>query len=149
VLTQTKDFTKIKVVNNDAPLSACYELDLLVYIGDKRRHAAVTTATPRKYFGIGNYELYVHEEMDATLIQEAKMRGVTVFESDTDIKTLNRNGDNYCTAIMTRDKNKAREFIGEIQSTFVLVNMIPTLETRINIFPHDLLKRKSVAIYDK
>ena len=50
---------------------------------------------------------------------------------------------------MTDDKEKAREFIAKVKSSYILVNTSPLVVTETNLFPEMLLKRKITVIYDK
>lgn len=147
LLVQTSDFNEIVLTSQDIEKE---DIDLLIYIGEKSKFQKLSFDGEKIYLGIGKYELFVDKVLDQSLIDEAKAFGVTVYEDENDIyNKINTLGGNYCSAIMTDDKEKAREFIANVKSSYILVNTSPLVVTETNLFPEMLLKRKITVIYDK
>ena len=145
VLKQTVDFNEI--VLNDANLEK-ENIDLLIYIGDKTYFKKIDFKGEKIFLGIGQYELFVDEIIDEKMIEFARNNGVKIFYGkDKSFDELNQNGANYCSAIMSSNKERIREFISSVKSSYVLVNMSPTLVDNSNLFPEQLLKRKTTIIY--
>jgi hypothetical protein len=146
VLSQTKDFNNI-VLTGENLLTK--DLDLLVFIGKKEVFNTLNTSLPKIFVGTLEYELFVHEFLDDNLIDFAKANGIKVFyDEDNVYEKINVEGSNYCTAIMSSDKEKIREFMLNIKSSFILVNMSPALVDTLNLFPEQLLTRKTTIIFD-
>ena len=145
VLKQTVDFNEI--VLTDANLEK-ENIDLLIYIGDKTYFKKIDFKGEKIFLGIGQYELFVDEIIDEKMIEFARNNGVKIFYGkDKSFDELNQNGANYCSAIMSSNKERIREFISSVKSSYVLVNMSPTLVDNSNLFPEQLLKRKTTIIY--
>ena len=144
ILIQTNDFNEI--VLTDVELEK-EDIDLLLYIGRKTDFNSIQTTKEKLFIGVGQYELLVDEVLDENLINFAKTQGVKIYQTQEDIyDKINSEGANYCTAIMSSNKEKIREFLSRIKSSYVLVNMSPTLVDNVNLFPEQLLKRKTVVI---
>ena len=145
VLKQTVDFNEI--VLTDANLEK-ENIDLLIYIGDKTYFKKIDFKGEKIFLGIGQYELFVDEIIDEKMIEFARNNGVKIFYGkDKSFDELNQSGANYCSAIMSSNKERIREFISSVKSSYVLVNMSPTLVDNSNLFPEQLLKRKTTIIY--
>ena len=145
VLKQTVDFNEI--VLTDANLEK-ENIDLLIYIGDKTYFKKIDFKGEKIFLGIGQYELFVDEIIDEKMIEFARNNGVKIFYGkDKSFDELNQNGANYCSAIMSSNKERIREFISSVKSSYVLVNMSPTLVDNSNLFQEQLLKRKTTIIY--
>lgn len=146
VLSQTKDFNNI-ILTGENLLTK--DLDLLVFIGKKEVFNTLNTSLPKIFVGTLEYELFVHEFLDDNLIDFAKANGIKVFYDEENVyEKINVEGSNYCTAIMSSDKEKIREFMLNIKSSFILVNMSPALVDTLNLFPEQLLTRKTTIIFD-
>lgn len=145
VLKQTVDFNEIYLT--DVNLENI-DVDLLVYVGNKSSFKALNFKKDKIFLGIGQYELYVDEVIDEEMIEFAKNNGIQVFYSQENVfDEINEKGANYCTAIMSGNKEKIRQFISSIKSSYLLVNMSPTLVDNANLYPEQLLKRKTTVIY--
>jgi len=146
ILKQTTDFTEIVVSNQDL---TALPVDLLIYIGDKSKFNSLSVSSEKLFLGVGQYELYIDEALDVNLIDYAKRNGVQLFYRQDDVYDLiNKMGANYCTAIMSGNKSNIREFIKNINSSHILVNMSPLLVDSVNLYPEQLLKRKTTVIYE-
>lgn len=145
VLSQTPDFNNIVVTNENLENQ---NLDLLLYCGIKEQFNKLNTSCEKIFIGVGQYELYVDEVLDQNLIDFALNNGIKVYyNQENAIDAINSQGANYCTAIMSSNKEKIREFISNIKSSYVLVNMSPMLIKSVNLYPEQLLKRKTTVIY--
>ena len=125
-------------------------LDLLLYIGRKGTFEALSCECEKIYIGVNQYELYVHEVLDQKLIDYCKEKGVKIYYDNDHLDVyhaINNQGGNYCSAIMTSSKEKSREFIQNVKSSHILVNMSPLLITSVNLYPEQLLKRKTTIIH--
>ena len=49
---------------------------------------------------------------------------------------------------MSDNKEEVRKFISDVKSSYLLVNIIPTIQDDINIDVNDLLYKKSTLIWD-
>ncbi len=146
VLKQTMDFNEI--VLTDVSLEN-ETVDLLVYVGEKALFNKLAFKGEKIFLGIGQYELFVDEVIDEKMLDFAKANGIKIFYKDKNtFDEVNEIGANYCTAIMSGNKEQIRKFITEIKSSYVLVNMSPTLVDNANIYPEQLLKRKTTIIYE-
>lgn len=146
VIIQTNDFFEIVLTDVEIEKE---NIDLLIYVGNKQKFENLANKN-KIFLGIGQYELYVDEVLDENLVEFAKQNGVQVFyPQDNVYELINMNGGNYCSAIMSGNKEKIREFISRVDSSFLLVNMSPLLVNKANLFPEQLLKRKTTVIYDK
>lgn len=145
VLKQTVDFNEI--VLTEAKLEN-ENVDLLIYVGEKSVFKKIAFKGEKIFLGIGQYELFVDEIIDEKMIEFARNNGIKIFYGkDKSFDELNQNGANYCSAIMSSNKERIREFISSVKSSYVLVNMSPTLVDNSNLFPEQLLKRKTTIIY--
>lgn len=146
IVKQTTDYVCVELTNVALENQ---DIDVLVYVGKKSEFEKLSTSAEKIYVGVGEYELFVDEPMDVNLIEKAKSLGVVVFEKqkgDT-IEKLNSLGANYACAIMSPNKSEIKKFISQAKASNILVNMLPTLVTKINLNPEQLVKRKSVVIY--
>ncbi len=145
VLAQTVDFCKIVLTTNDIENE---DIDLLLYIGNKEKFN--TFKNEKIYIGVGRYELVVDSVIDENLIEHCKQAGVKIYNLDeTTYDKLNAEGNNYCTAIMSSNKETIREFLTRTKSSFLLVNISPTMINDVNLFPEQLLKRKKTLIFEQ
>ncbi len=145
VLSQTQDFNNILVTDENLENQ---NLDMLLYCGLKEQFNNLNTSCEKIFIGVGQYELYVDEVLDQNLIDFALNNGIKVYYNQGNaIDVINSQGANYCTAIMSSNKEKIREFISNIKSSYVLVNMSPMLIKSVNLYPEQLLKRKTTVIY--
>ena len=89
--------------------------------------------------------------LDPNLIDEARKRNVVIIEKNNAKDFYNKfniSSSNYCTAIMSDNKEEVRRFISNVKSSYLLVNIIPTIQDEINIDIDDLLYKKSTLIWD-
>lgn len=149
ILEETERFNKIYMINeNIEKIDDDTNVDLILYIGQKDAFNKLNNPCLKKYFGIGNYELYIDEELDNDLIEEAKKQNVKIIK-DLSFEELNIAGSNYATSLLSSNTKMIRLFINKVKSRFLLINMLPTLEDRISISPSDLLYEKATIIYQK
>lgn len=151
VLIQTPDFNEILLVDEKTNIDSEQELDGLIYVGIKENFNTLSFEKNKIYLGIGEYELYVDEELDEELIKKIKARDVKVYyknEKENIYDKINREGGNYCSAIMSGNKTEIKKFISNVKSSYILTNMSPTMITNANLTPEQLLKRKSVLIFE-
>lgn len=146
VLKQTVDFNEI--ILTDVNLEN-EDVDLLIYVGEKSLFNKLNFKKEKIFLGIGQYELFVDEVIDEKMLDFAKANGIKIFYDHENVfDEINEVGANYCTAIMSGNKEKIREFITKVKSSYILVNMSPTLVDNANIYPEQLLKRKTTVIYE-
>lgn len=146
VLKQTVDFNEIYLTDVNLENT---DVDLLVYVGEKASFKNLNFKKDKIFLGIGQCELYVDEVIDENMIEFAKSKGIQVFYNQENVfDEINEKGANYCTAIMSGNKEKIREFITSVKSSYILVNMSPTLVDNANLYPEQLLKRKTTVIYE-
>ena len=89
--------------------------------------------------------------LDTNLVNEARKRNVVIIEKNNTrdfYNNFNLSSSNYCTAIMSDNKEEVRKFISNVKSSYLLVNIIPTIQDEINIDIDDLLYKKSTLIWD-
>lgn len=85
------------------------------------------------------------KKLDVALIDEARKRNVIIIEKNNDkdfYSKFNYSSSNYCTSIMTDSKEEVRNFISNVKSSYLLVNIIPTIQEEININVEDLIYKK-------
>lgn len=146
ILKQTIDFNEIVITDIDLENEA---LDLLIYVGEKSKFNKLDFRKEKIFLGIGQYELFVDEAIDENMIEFAKANGIKIFYNNENVyDEINESGANYCTTIMSGNKEKIREFITNVKSSYILVNMSPTLVDNANLYPEQLLKRKTTIIYE-
>lgn len=148
VLSQAVDFNEIEIVDTDLTKE---NIDLFVYVGDKAIYKKLNFNREKIFLGLGQYELYVDEIIDEKMIEFARNNGIKIYHKEANVNVfdkINEEGGNYCTSIMSGNKEKIREFISQVKSSYVLVNMSPTLITNANLFPEQLLKRKTTIIFE-
>ena len=151
VITQINGINKIIINSTNELLQQNNELDLLLFIGNKNDFNSIQTKCVKKYFGIGNYELIIDKMIDTNLVNEARKRNVVVIEKNNArdfYNNFNFSSSNYCTSIMSDNKEEIRNFISNVRSSFLLVNVIPIIQDEINIDIDDLLYKKSTLIWD-
>ena len=152
LVNQVLEEYKIDIIRIETYIEECNNLDLLLYIGNKEEYKKINKDYPIKYYGIGNYELIVDSEFDLKLINEALKRNVKISYMNKDdffFRQYNETSSNYCVSLVTENKETARKFLREIKASFLLVNILPTLEKRINIDFNDLVFKKSMIIYEE
>lgn len=145
VLTRLPATNGIEVVNHDV-----YNLDIdaVVYVGEKREFNKLDGKFQKIHVGVGRYELYVDEEIDKKLIEDAKSKNVQIFYPQENVFDLiNQEGGNYATAIMSSNPDKIKEFMRDVKSSFKFVNISPMNIKRVNLFPEQLLKRQTMVVY--
>lgn len=152
ILIQIDTYSEIVIYNDlDKKLEDNEDLDLLIYIGNRSDYNNINTKCNKKFYGIGKYELYIDYELDNNLIEEAKKQGVIVYYKDLDldrlINTCNKKTNGYCASIMSNNNKNIEKFIRNVNVTYTLVNIIPTLEDRVNIEITDLLQYRSIVTY--
>ena len=150
VITQVKGINSIVVCRED--LKSAISLDLLLFIGDKKEFYTINNEVPKKYYGIGNYELIVDKPTDKQLIEEAKKKNVKIIDKEDDdffYSNFNLDNSNYCTSIMSSNREEIKKFMANVRSSNILVNAIPTLVDDINIDINDLLYKKSTLVWEK
>lgn len=151
VITQINGINKIIINSTNELLQQNNNIDLLLFIGSKNEFNNIQTQCNKKYYGIGNYELIIDKMLDLNLIDEARKRNVVIIEKNNAKDFYNKfniSGNNYCTAIMSDNKEEVRKFISDVKSSYLLVNIIPTIQDDINIDVNDLLYKKSTLIWD-
>ena len=147
-----EEFDGINKIELFDDLDTYDNLDLLVYIGNKEEFNKIKSNCNKRFYGIGKYELIVQSELDTKLLNEAKKQNVVITYKDDDLdfyNKYNRISNNYCVSIMTNDKKEAKVFLDNIKSSYSMVNIIPTLEKRINISYYDLVYKKSNIIFNE
>ena len=145
ILSQYKGYNNVEIANY-----AIYDLDIdaVVYIGDKKDFNKLDGKYEKIFVGVGQWELYLDENIDPRLVEDAKENNVQIFYPQENVFDLiNEVGGNYCTAIISSNQEKIKEFIRKVDSSFKLVNVSPTTVTRANLFPEQLLKRRNTIIY--
>ncbi len=146
ILKQTVDFNEIVLTEESLLID---EIDLLIFVGEKTKFKNLNFKNDKIFLGVGQYELYVDEVIDEKMIDFAKNNGIKIYKRKEGVyDEINENGANYCTAIMSGNKERIREFITNIKSSYVLVNMSPALVDNVNLFPEQLLKRKTTIIFE-
>ena len=146
ILKQTVDFNEIVLTEESLLID---EIDLLIFVGEKTKFKNLNFKNDKIFLGVGQYELYVDEVIDEKMINFAKNNGIKIYKRKEGVyDEINENGANYCTAIMSGNKERIREFITNIKSSYVLVNMSPALVDNVNLFPEQLLKRKTTIIFE-
>lgn len=151
VITQINGINKIIINSTNELLQQNNNIDLLLFIGSKNEYNDIQTQCDKKYYGIGNYELIIDKMLDTNLINEARKRNVVIIEKSNTKDFYNKfniSSSNYCTAIMSDNKEEIRKFISNVKSSYLLVNIIPTIQDEINIDINDLLYKKSTLIWD-
>lgn len=151
VITQINGINKIIINSTNELLQQNNNIDLLLFIGSKNEFNGIQTQCDKKYYGIGNYELIVDKMLDTNLVNEARKRNVVIVEKSNTkdfYNKFNLSSSNYCTAIMSDNKEEVRKFISNVKSSYLLVNIIPTIQDKINIDINDLLYKKSTLIWD-
>ena len=124
----------------------------MLFIGSKEEFNGLNNTCLKRYYGIGNYELIVDKKIDKELISVAEKNNVKIINKNDDkyfYNNFNKESSNYCVGLMTDSKKEASVFLNSVKASFLLVNMLPTLESRINISYYDLVYRKSSIVYDK
>lgn len=145
ILSQYKGYNKIEFASY-----GIYDLDIdaVVYVGNKKEFKALGGDFKKIYVGVGQWELYVDEELDQEFIKKVKEENVQLFYPQDEVFDLiNQEGGNYCSAIMSSDTGKIKEFMARVDSSFKLVNIDPTTIKRANLFPEQLLKRQNTIAY--
>lgn len=151
VIMQINGINKIVINTTTNSLKSNNNLDLLIFIGNKEEFNNIKINCEKKYYGIGNYELIIDKMLDNNLINKAKEKNVIVIEKlndDSFYNEFNHVSSNYCTAIMSDNKEEIRKFISNTKSSFILVNVLPTLQDDINIDINDLMYKKSTLIWE-
>ena len=151
VITQINGINKIIINSTNELLQQNNNIDLLLFIGNKNEFNNIHIKCDKKYYGIGNYELIIDKMLDISLVNEARKRNVLIIEKNNNkdfYNTFNSFSSNYCTAIMSDNKEEVRKFISNVKSSYLLVNIIPTIQDEINIDVNDLLYKKSTLIWD-
>lgn len=145
VLTRLPATNGIEVVNHDV---YNFDIDAVVYVGEKREFNKLDGKFQKIHVGVGRYELYVDEEIDKKLIEDAKSKNVQIFYPQENVFDLiNQEGGNYATAIMSTNPDKIKEFMRDVKSSFKFVNISPTNIRRVNLFPEQLLTRQTTVVY--
>ena len=151
IITQISGKNKITINETNELLRDNNNIDLLLFVGYKDDFNTINSKVNKKYYGIGNYELIVDKAIDEKLIEDARYKNVKIIEknNDEDFYTkFNIENSNYCTAIMTDSKQVASEFVSNVKSSYLLVNVIPTIQDDINIDINDLIYKKSTLIWE-
>lgn len=151
VITQINGINKIVINSTNELLQQNNNIDLLLFIGNKNDFNNIKIRCDKKYYGIGNYELILDKMIDTNLVNEARKRNVVIIEKNNTrdfYSNFNLSSSNYCTAIMSDSKEEIRKFISNVKSSYLLVNIIPTIQNEINIDINDLLYKKSTLIWD-
>lgn len=151
IITQIKGNNKIIVNETNELLRDNNNIDLLLFVGNKDDFNTINTKVNKKYYGIGNYELIVDKAIDQKLIEDARYKNIKIIEKNNEedfYSKFNIENSNYCTAIMTDSKQVAKEFVSNVKSSYLLVNVIPTIEDDINIDINDLIYKKSTLIWE-
>ncbi|MBQ4263697.1 MAG: hypothetical protein IJB83_05625 [Bacilli bacterium] len=151
VIPQINGINKIIINSTNELLQQNNNIDLLLFIGSKNEFNNIQIQCDKKYYGIGNYELIIDKMLDPNLIDEARKRNVVIIEKNNTKDFYNKfniSSSNYCTAIMSDNKEEVRRFISNVKSSYLLVNIIPTIQDEINIDIDDLLYKKSTLIWD-
>ena len=151
VITQINGINKIIINSTNELLQQNNNIDLLLFIGSKNEFNNIHAQCDKKYYGIGNYELIIDKMLDTNLVNEARKRNVVIIEKNNTrdfYNNFNLSSSNYCTAIMSDNKEEVRKFISNVKSSYLLVNIIPTIQDEINIDIDDLLYKKSTLIWD-
>lgn len=151
VIPQINGINKIIINSTNELLQQNNNIDLLLFIGSKNEFSNIQIQCDKKYYGIGNYELIIDKMLDPNLIDEARKRNVVIIEKNNTKDFYNKfniSSSNYCTAIMSDNKEEVRRFISNVKSSYLLVNIIPTIQDEINIDIDDLLYKKSTLIWD-
>ena len=146
---KSQKLNEIIISNN---ISKSNNFDLLLFIGSKEEFNSLNNTCLKRYYGIGNYELIVDKIIDKELISVAEKNNVKIINKNDDkyfYNNFNKESSNYCVGLMTDSKKEASVFLNSVKASFLLVNMIPTVESRINISYYDLVYRKSSIVYDK
>ena len=151
VITQINGINKIIINSTNELLQQNNNIDLLLFIGSKNEFNNIHAQCDKKYYGIGNYELIIDKMLDTNLVNEARKRNVVIIEKNNTrdfYNNFNLSSSNYCTAIMSDNKEEVRKFVSNVKSLYLLVNIIPTIQDEINIDIDDLLYKKSTLIWD-
>lgn len=151
VITQINGINKIIINSTNELLQQNNNIDLLLFIGSKNEFNNIHAQCDKKYYGIGNYELIIDKMLDTNLVNEARKRNVVIIEKNNTrdfYNNFNLSSSNYCTAIMSDNKEEVRKFISNVKSSYLLVNIIPTIQDETNIDIDDLLYKKSTLIWD-
>ncbi len=151
IITQINGINKIYINSTNELLQQNNNIDLLLFIGNKNEFKNIKTQCDKKYYGIGNYELIIDTKLDINLINEAKKRNIIIVEKNNNkdfYSNFNLSSSNYCTAIMSDNKEEIRKIIANVKSSYLLVNIIPTIEVDININIDDLIYKKSTLIWE-
>ena len=151
VITQINGINKIIINSTNELLQQNNNIDLLLFIGSKNEFNNIHAQCDKKYYGIGNYELIIDKMLDTNLVNEARKRNVVIIEKNNTrdfYNNFNLSSSNYCTAIMSDNKEEVRRFISNVKSSYLLVNIIPTIQDEINIDVNDLLYKKSTLIWE-
>lgn len=144
VLSQTVDFNNIVLTNSDLLNE---NLDLLIFDGKQEKFKNINEPYDKIYLGLGEYDLFVDEEVDNDLIKFCKKNNVNIIYDKKNAVEIINQGARYASSIMSSNPNKIREFVSNVKSSFVLVNTSPLVVEDINLFPEQLLRRKNVLIY--
>ena len=151
VITQINGINKIIINSTNELLQQNNNIDLLLFIGNKNEFNNIQTKCDKKYYGIGNYELIIDKLLDINLVNESRKRNVIIVEKNNTkdfYNKFNMSSSNYCTAIMSDNKEEVRRFISEVKSSYLLVNVIPTIQDDINVDIDDLIYKKSTLIWE-
>lgn len=152
VITQINGINKIIINTTNELLKQNNNLDLLLFIGSKNEFNNIKTRCVKKYYGIGNYELIIDKMIDSNLVKESRKKNVVVIDKDNTrdfYNSFNFSSSNYCTAIMSDNKEEIRKFIANVKSSFLLINILPTLQDEINISIEDLMYKKTTLIWEE
>ena len=152
VITQVNGINKIIINTTNELLKQNNNLDLLLFIGSKNEFNNIKTRCVKKYYGIGNYELIIDKMIDPNLVKESRKKNVVVIDKDNTrdfYNSFNFSSSNYCTAIMSDNKEEIRKFIANVKSSFLLINILPTLQDEINISIEDLMYKKTTLIWEE
>lgn len=161
VLEQIEADELIQINSNMTDMLNSKEIEKIFYIGKREAYENLKAETPKEmeYRGYKHYEMYIDDELDKELIK--KMQGISnmkiytrydngikVKDIDDAIAKINIEGGKYAVGIMTKDSNKAKKFIDEINASNVFINEAPTLTNMLNIECQDLIYRKNVILFE-
>lgn len=150
VLELIEDTNLITVTNEEI---INLNFDLLLYIGKRDEYEKIDNKIEKKYYGIGNYELYIDEVINQEMIEDCIKNGVKVLYKEANeesfIMKINEITDGYCVSIMCKDGERVRKYVDGIKANYILVNINPCIENRINIDVIDLVKKTSIVTYSK
>ena len=110
-------------------------IDKIIYFGDKRnyRQLKYNTNIPTIYYGYGSIIVYVddEDEFEEELIQLGEYEYINNFyiykflgNIDEDIEFINRDGENFCSIILSKNEEKIQKFKQKVHSTNILVNEV-------------------------